>query len=183
LNGSKRSLPSVNALGCRFIPNADNCANLLTIVLVQHRAYCMPFLARDFAGFTRLLVGVTTAVAGDLFAAVYTNDNTGGLHRPGLRLAQIGPLSTNTSGEKSGTVAPLALQDGEVYWLVLVCSAAATVRALQNLAISNLLGFAVGSVSAITHLYTTITGSLPAVLSAESFTSGVGGTPVVYLAP
>lgn len=182
-DGAIRRLIPLSLAGARIVPFAASCSTLSTLPLVANRCYCIPFIARNLANFTRLLLRVTSAAAGNSYIGIYQNDSSLGIDRPGNLVVQTGPISTSTTGEKSATIPSTSLIDGQVYWLVLTSSVLTTLSAVQSAAVLNLLGYIANTNTSIHYIYTTQPGPLPSSLSDASYTAATAAAPALFIAP
>lgn len=144
-----------------------------TIALGANRAYAMAFAAPSSAHMlTGLGLVVTTLAAGTAYIGVAESAvNSSGAFKPGRLLGQ-GSVSTSTTGVKTDTSSYLPrLKPGHVYWLVLISSAAATIRAIGSANILNMLGLSPSDgITPYTWLFNdSLTGPLPSDLSSTSF--------------
>lgn len=167
-------LNPVNA-NTRYIPYVANCTALTTLALAANRIYYIPFVPLKNITLTSLAVEVTTASAGMGQIGVYNTAN----FRPSSLLAYVA-INTGTTGVKSGTVKNLNLKGGQLYWLALINSSAATIRAVAVGGISPILGIATGGAAYNTHYYQAGSGGvLPS--TAGTLTNGTGSIPAIYI--
>lgn len=163
------------------IAGASGCLALGTQALTAARQYFIPFVVAKTATITALRASVTTSVAASTLSfGIYSNSNSGGDDLPGALLASSIAQSSATTGDKTGVVA-LTLTAGTLYWASVICSAAATLRALTLGGIQTALGFTVGATTAVTHLFAAGAGSALPPVAPGSLTEGVTAIPALYL--
>lgn len=163
------------------IAGAGVCLALGTQALTAARQYFIPFVVARTVSITALRITVTTSVNGSTISfGIYSNLNLGGDDLPGVLLASSIAQSSATTGDKTG-VAALVLTAGTLYWASVICSAAATLRALALGGIHSALGFTVGATTAVTHLFAAGAGSALPVTAPGVLTEGVTAIPAVYL--
>lgn len=165
-------------------PFASNAANLGTLALTADRLFAIPYLPSVCANaFTGIGMIVTTAVAGSAYIGVAESArDAGGGWRPGRLLGQSGAINVGTTGDKVDTGFFPNHKAGHIYWLLLTCSSAATVRSLPANGISCPLGFGTGGTGGRPYLQASVAGPLPSDLSAQAFTLGSQGSaaPFIY---
>lgn len=156
---------------------------LTTQALTAARQYFVPVVVPRQVALSGLRLSVTTAAAGTASAGLYANTvDASGNDAPGALLAGITGLDTGTTGDKTGTFsAPALLQPGTLYWVSVIGSAAATLRALAVGSRGTELGRTVNNTTAITYLYAAGSGSTLPATAAATPTAGTGNTPAVYL--
>ena len=153
---------------------------LTTLTLVASRIYFVPFVVPRQVNLTGVRISVTTAATGTASIGIYANAVVSGDDSPGALLASVGNLDTGTTGDKSGSLS-YTLVPGVIYWAALICSAAATVRAVPLAAIQTSLGRQVGVTTAITHLFASGTGSTLPATAPTSLSIGTTAIPAIYL--
>ena len=156
---------------------------LTTLALTAARQYFVPLVVPRAVVLSGLRISVTTASAGSVSAGLYANTtDASGNDSPGALLASVTGLDTGATGDKTGTFAAAAqLQPGTLYWVSLIGSAAATVRALAVGSRGCELGRTVNNTTAITYLYAAGSGSTLPTNAAATPTAGTGSTPALYL--
>lgn len=158
-----------------YIPYATNCTALTTLTLTGNRVYYIPFIPKIDCRITELAVEVTTASSGSGQVGVY---NSNANYRPHTLLGYIS-ISTGTTGVKSGAV-NISLVAGRLYWLAIVNSSGATVRALAVGGIDTILGISTGGTAWNTHYYQSVSSAvLPSPAGAN--TNGTGSVPAIYI--
>lgn len=182
LNSSSQSsggiwhvLNHVNA-NTRYIPYAINSTALTTLGLTANRIYYIPFVPPISITITSLAVEVTTASAGTGRIGIYDTAN----FRPSELIAgSVININTGTTGVKSGTV-NITLMAGKLYWLALINTSAATIRAVAVAGVQTLMGIATGGTAWNTHYFQAGSGGvLPATAGTPS--SGTGALPAIYV--
>jgi hypothetical protein len=164
-------------------PKIAGCGNgtaLTTQALTAARQYFIPFVVPRNITLTSLRTTVTTVQAGSTLSFGIYSNVAGADDAPGALLASVIGQSSAATGDKTGAVS-LVLTAGTLYWASVICSAGATLRAVAVGGVAPALGFTVGAVTAVTHLFaagagSTLPASAPGVLS-----DGVTGIPAVYL--
>lgn len=158
-----------------YIPYAIGCTALTTLALTSNRIYYIPFTPLRNVSLTSLAVEVTTASAGTGQVGVYDSTTN---FRPNSLLASIN-IDTGATGVKSGTVS-LSLTTGQLYWLALINSSAATIRAVAVGGTQAILGIATGGTAWNTHYHQAGSGgTLPSTAGAN--TNGTGSVPAIYI--
>lgn len=164
-------------------PFAGNAQNLGTLALTADRLFAIPYLPSMCANaFTGIGLIVTTSVAGSAYVGVAESVRDSGGWRPGRLIGQSGAINVGTTGDKLDTSFVPNHKVGHLYWLVLTCSSAATIRSLPGNAVSCPLGFGTGSAGGRTYIYATQAGPMPSDLSSLSFVYGppVSQTPFLF---
>lgn len=156
---------------------------LSTQALTASRQYFVPVTVPRAMPLTSLRLSVTTASAGTAAIGIYDNTQDGsGNDTPGNLVASVTGLDTSATGDKTGTIAGgYILQPGVLYWVSLIGSAAATVRALAVGSVQTVLGRTVNNTTAISYLYVAGSGSTLPATASTSLTAGTGSCPAVYL--
>lgn len=164
-------------------PYASNAANLGTLVLTADRLFAIPYLPSVCANaFTGMGMIVTTAVAGTAYIGVAESArDAGGGWRPGRVLGQSGAISVGTTGDKLDTSFWPNHKAGHIYWMLMTCSSAATVRAMPANGISCPTGFGTGGTGGRPYIYAAQPGPIPSDLSATSFTLGAAATSAPFI--
>lgn len=166
-------LNPINA-NTRYIPYAIGSAELTTHTLTANRIYYIPFIPLVNATISSLAVEVTTASAGTGQIGIYDTNN----YRPNTLLASVS-IDTGTTGVKSGSVS-VQLVAGNLYWLALINSSSATIRAVSVTAIPILLGIPTETTTWTTHYYQSGSGgTLPTTANATN--TGTGDVPAIYI--
>jgi hypothetical protein len=176
-------LVTISAASTQFCPYSADGTALITQLMTANRAIFVPFCPGNDMTLTRLLMAVTTLLAGTAYMGIYNNVNTAGVDRPFQKIIGSAGMSTATAAQVSATVGSTTLVKGTVYWLCITCSSAATLRAVSTGAVSTLLGFVASATTARTHIYATIAGALPADASALTYTQGSGNVPALFVGP
>lgn len=164
-------------------PFASNAANLGTLALTADRLYAIPYLPSVCANaFTGMGLIVTTAVAGTAYVGVAESArDAGGGWRPGRVLGQSAGISVGTTGDKSDTSFWPNHKAGHIYWLLLTCSSAATIRSLPANGISCPIGFGTAGTGGRPYLYAAVAGPLPSDLTAQSFSFGASAQAAPFI--
>jgi hypothetical protein len=156
-------------------------APLTTLALTPSRQYFVPLAVPRQTVLSALRISVTTATAGAANFGIYNNTQVNGNDTPGTRVAQIHNVrDTGTTGDKTGYLS-LTLQPGVLYWASLICSAAATIRALPIEAVQTALGRTLGATTVISHLYASGSGSTLPITAPTELTNDTGPCPAIYL--
>lgn len=156
---------------------------LTTQALTAARQYFVPLVVPRQVTLTGLRISVTTAKAGQANLGLYGNAVVGGSDAPGSRIAAItAPLDTGTTGDKTGSFASsVTLDPGTLYWVSLIASVSATLRALAVASVQTALGRAVNGTTVISHLYAAGSGSTLPNPAPTALTNGTGSCPAIYL--
>lgn len=158
-----------------YIPYAIGATALTTLALSTNRIYYIPFVSPINCMITQLAVEVTTASAGTGQIGVYNSNN----FRPFQRLGTPVDINTGTTGVKSGNT-NVSIVAGELYFLALINTAGATIRAVAVGSLHTILGIATGTTAFNTHYFEAGSGGvLPATANASS--SGTGAVPCIYV--
>lgn len=166
-------LNSINT-NTRYIPYAIGSTALTTLSLTANRIYYIPFIPLVNATISSLAIEVTTASAGTGQIGIYNTNN----YRPNTLLASVN-INTGSTGVKSGAV-NVQLIAGNLYWLALINSSSATIRAVAVAGVQTLLGIPTGTTAWITHYYQAGSGgTLPTTANAN--TIGTGNVPAIYI--
>lgn len=160
----------------RYIPYANSSTALTTLGLTANRIYYIPFVPPIDITITSLAVEVTTASAGTGQIGIYNTAN----FRPSKLIAgSVVNINTGTTGVKSDTV-NITLMAGNLYWLALINTSAATIRAVAVAGVQTLMGIATGGTAWNTHYFQAgSNGVLPA--TAGTLSSGTGALPAIYV--
>lgn len=156
---------------------------LTTQALTASRQYFVPISVPRAVILTGLRISVTTASAGSTSVGVYANTtNASGDDAPGGLLGSATGLDTGSTGDKGGTfAAPVLLEPGTLYWVSVIGSAAATLRALPVGAMQTVLGRTVGNTTAIAGLYAAGSGSTMPATAPTTLTGSTGSMFALYL--
>lgn len=176
-----KSIDSINyRLGINLplnnLPYASNGTALTTLTLTANRAYFIPFVSTG-AMITSIYTFVSTAATGNGSVGLYSSNESG---RPLALLSSIS-INTGTTGLKGGSITqPIELAPNIVYYLALVNTGAAAVRAVNAAGLNNILGITNTATAFTTHYYTTSTGGvLPSIIS--TLTDGTGNVPAIFI--
>lgn len=162
------------------IAGATTSLALTTLALTAARQYFIPFVVAKTVTLTALRTTITTALAGTLSFGIYSNATLSGDDVPGTLLASSTGQSSGTTGDKTGAVA-ITLTAGTLFWVSVICSAAATLRAVAIGGTATSLGFTVGATTAVTHLFVAGSGSTLPGTAPGGLTEGTTAVPAVYL--
>jgi hypothetical protein len=156
---------------------------LTTRALTAAGQYFVPLSVPRAVILTGLRISVTTASAGSASVGVYANTtDASGNDAPGALLASATGLDTGSTGNKDGAfAAPVLLEPGTLYWVSVIGSAAATLRALPVGAMQTVLGRTVGKTTAITGLYAAGSGSTMPATAAATLSASTGSMFALYL--
>lgn len=156
---------------------------LTTQALTAARQYFVPLVVPRAVVLSGLRISVTTASAGSASVGLYANTtDASGNDSPGTLLVSATGLGTGATGNKDGGFsAPVLLEPGALYWVSVIGSAAATLRALAVGSSDTALGRTVNNTTAITYLYAAGSGSTLPATAAATPTAGTGNTPALYL--
>ncbi|WP_162910161.1 hypothetical protein [Azohydromonas sediminis] len=155
---------------------------LTTLALTASRQYFIPFSLPRTLLLEALRISVTTASAGSASVGVYANTNISGDDAPGELLASASGLNVGTTGNKDGALTlPDLCRPGSIYWASIICSSAATVRALAIASVQPSLGRVSNSNSAVTYLYAAGSGSTMPNTAPDVLTNGTGSCPAIYM--
>jgi hypothetical protein len=109
---------------------------LTTGAVTANRLYAFPFICPKQITLDRIAINVTTLLAGNARLGIY---NDSGNCYPGSLILDAGAVSTGTIGIKSLTISQ-SLTAG-LKWLVLVASAAVTLRSFAITGLKPILGW------------------------------------------
>ncbi len=172
----------VTLANSRILPMSATGTALTTLALTANRMYCVPFVLSKSLAFVNFVLSVTAFVAGTAYVAVYGNTVASGRSRPGNKLFESSGLNVGGSnGDKVSSGTGGTLTAGTVYWLVVTCSSAAKVRAVDVGALASILGRTANATTLISHIYATQAAPMPADASGLSYTAGTGVVPAMYL--
>lgn len=161
-----------------YIPYAIGQTALTTLALTASRIYLIPFVAQARVNLTQLAIEVTTSSAGTAAVGIY--DTNVATFRPNNLLGSISGLDTGSTGVKSGSLSPvITLEFGRLYWLALVASAAATIRAVAVGSLLTTMGIATGGTAWNSHYYAS--GSSLTNPAPTSLTNATGTVPAIYV--
>jgi hypothetical protein len=153
---------------------------LTTLTLTASRLYFIPLIVPRAVTLTGLRISVTTAATGAAAIGIYGNTTVSGNDAPGSLLTSVTGLNIGTTGDKTGTLS-YTLKIGTLYWVCMIASAAATIRALAANSVQTALGRVANSTSAVSYLYASGSGSTLPSTAPTSLTAGTGTTPAIYL--
>lgn len=151
-----------------------------TQAVTASRQYFIPFVVPRPVTLTGLSISVTTALAGTASVGIYGNAQVSGYDAPGSLLASATGINTGTTGDKTGALS-LTLAPGTIYWASLICSAAATLRALLVGSIQTSLGRPLGTASIVNCLFAAGSGSTLPATAPTSLSNSTGNLPAIYL--
>lgn len=164
-----------------YIANCVNALALTTGAATANVLRALPFVAPARGGtLDRLAFNVTTLLAGNARIGLYKNVSESNLY-PQTLLFDSGDISTATAGVKTASLAQ-DLEPGALYWVAIVGSAAATMRALavggcsHILGTTNALGTAPTVGISVAHAY----GALPATFTGGG--AAITAVPIPALA-
>ena len=157
-----------------------NGTALTTQALTAARQYFVPFTVPRRTTLTGLRLSVTTAATGLASIGLYGNTQVAGDDAPGSLLASVTGLNTGSTGDKTGSL-NVTLLSGQLYWVSLIASAAATVRALSVAGVQAALGRTPNNTTVISHLYAAGSGSTLPATAPTTLTAGTGNCPAIYL--
>jgi len=158
-----------------------NGTALTTLALTASRQYFIPLSVPRKVTLTGLRMSVTTAVTGTAAIGIYGNTVVGSDDAPGALLASVTGLNTGATGDKTGTLS-FTLQAGTLYWVSMIASAAATVRALAVASRGAELGRTANNTTITSYLYAAGTGSTLPSTAPTTLTAAAGvATPAIYL--
>jgi hypothetical protein len=152
---------------------------MTTGALTTNRLYAVPFISPKAITLDRIGINVTTLGSGASARLGIYVDN-GNLY-PGSLLLDAGTVDMSTTGVKTITISQ-ALSANTLYWLVLVCNVAATIRAIAATGMVTVLGVSSGLGTAWnTHLYVSFTyASLPSTFPSSP-TVATAATPGIFV--
>lgn len=152
-----------------------------TIGLTADRLYAIPFVAPAYCDLTGLGLVVTTLAAGTAYIGVAESVRSGGTYKPGRLLGQ-GSVNVGSTGIKTDTAsyAPKLLA-GHLYWMLMTCSSAATIRALASANLAPILGIGPDALTPYTWMFVAQGGPIPADLSGLTWTLPTPGLTVPHL--
>jgi hypothetical protein len=153
---------------------------LTTLALTASRQYFLPLVVPRNVTLTGLRISVTTLSSGTASIGIYGNTVVNGDDAPGELLASVTGLNTGTTGDKTGALS-YTLQAGTLYWVSLISSAAATVRALAVASRGAELGRTVNNTTVISYLYAAGSGSTLPETAPTALTAGTGVCPAIYI--
>lgn len=143
-----------------------------------------PFVLGRAMAFTRIGLQIAVAAAGTARAAVYNNNATAGIDRPGTLVVQSADLDTGTTGQKLSVVASTTLNAGQVYWVAMSASNNPSQSAMQSTGADTVLGLTTAG-AVINGLSATQATPFPADMSAATYAllTGQVSLPALLLAP
>lgn len=134
-----------------------------------------PFMVGEDTSFDSIAIEITTGVAGNARIGIY-EDN--GLGYPGVLLVDSGNLDTSSAALKNAAITQ-TLKKHVLYWLVLVTSAAPTLRTqlgtINILGLPSTIGGTVTSIWAVSFTF----AALPNPFSASA--TATTGNPPIFL--
>lgn len=151
-----------------FSPAQVNLTTISTGAAVADRLYAVPFTSTFAGGISGAGIIVTTAVAGSAYVGVAESYRDSNGWRPGRLIGQTSALDLSTTGTKVDTSFTPKMKAGHIYWMLLTCSSAATIRFISTSNARNMLGFE-SSGQGKTYIYATQAGPIPSDLSSTSF--------------
>lgn len=156
---------------------------LATLVVPAARQYFVPLVVPRQVTLSGLRINVTTASAGTANAGIYSNTVVASEDSPGILLASTAPaFSVGATGDKTSNFASnYTLQPGTLYWASVICSAAATLRAVPIASVQTSLGRQVNGSNVISHLWVAGSGSTLPTTASTSLTAGTGNIPAIFL--
>jgi hypothetical protein len=120
-------------------------------------------------------------LAGTASIGIYGNTVVSGSDTPGSLLASVTGLDTGTTGDKTGSLS-YTLTAGTLYWVSMICSAAATIRAMAVAGQQASLGRIANSTAVTSCLYAAGSGSTLPSTAPTTLTSAAGiAVPAIYL--
>lgn len=153
---------------------------LTTLAITANRIYWIPLAVPNQQNITGLRLSVTTALAGATAQiGIYSNTIVAGDDIPNQLLTAVTNLDLGTTGDKTGSINH-NLNPGTLYWIAVVATGGATLRALAVGSIQTILGRQVNNTGAITHLFSN-GSSLPSNAPTSGYSSGTGSLPAIYL--
>lgn len=111
---------------------------------------------------------------------VYDNTVVAGSDSPGNLIVSATGINVGTTGDKTGAVSAV-LQANTLYWVSLIASSAATVRALTVAAVQSVLGRTPNAATAVTYLYAAGAGSTLPATAPTTLTAATAALPAIYL--
>jgi hypothetical protein len=160
------------------VAGAIGSSALGTLLLTVNRVYFIPVSFSRSTYLSSLGVSVTTGVAGTATIGIYDSVLDGSADRPNQKLAEVTGLSLAAIAEVTAA-SEYTLSQGTLYWLAIVGSSAATIRAATEAAMKANFGLLAASASMITHTYFDGPGGLPATISSVS--NQTGNAPAILM--
>jgi len=154
------------------VPYAIGATAATALVLTANRCYFLPFLVTTPRTITYAAIQVTTLKAGTGYIGLYDITTT---RKPYNRIWMSSDLNMGSTGEKSDT--PNIVLPPSMYWLALVSSSAATVRAMAIQSGRHLAITLSGTTHTIGYYYSN--ASLPTDASEVSFTALTATAPAI----
>jgi hypothetical protein len=150
-----------------------------TLVMVADRLYAIPFITPAYTDeLTGIALVVTTVATGTAYVGIAESARSAGGYRPGRLLGQA-QIDTSTSGIKSDTVNYVPrLRTGHLYWALITCTAAPTVRGITYQAATPMMGIGTDGINTWNMLYKTQAGPIPSDLSADAFSAVTAGSTI-----
>lgn len=109
---------------------------LTTVAPTINVLRAVPFWTGRAIALDRIAINVTSLTAGNMRLGIYADDGNG---YPGALVADLGAVDVGTTGVKEITISR-ALNANTLYWLAIVGSAAATIRAIAGTSCYPILG-------------------------------------------
>lgn len=152
-----------------------------TISLTANRLYAVPFYAPSHCDLTGVGLVVTTLAAGTAYIGVAESVRAGAAYKPGRLLGQ-GSVDVGSTGVKTDTASYAPnLQAGHLYWMLLTCTSAATIRALASANLVSSLGMGTDAITPYTWMYVAQAGPIPADLSGLTWQLPTAGATCPHL--
>lgn len=143
-----------------------------TLTLTANRIYWIPFSVDRDVYITEVAINVTASGTGTAYVGLYNSDDR---FQPYQQIWVSSDINVGTAGVRAVTNnLPVALSVG-VYWFALVCTSAATVRAI---ALASLRALALPNLGTANLCYWYTSGSsLPTTAPTSGYTGATGATP------
>lgn len=152
-----------------------------TIGLTANRLYAVPFYAPSHCDLTGVGLVVTTLAAGTAYVGVAESVRVGGAYKPGRLLGQ-GSLDAGSTGIKTDTASYVPkLHAGHLYWMLLTCTSAASIRALASANLVSSLGIGTDALTPYTWMFVAQAGPIPADLSGLTWSLPTPGLTCPHL--
>lgn len=139
----------------------------------------IPFIVPKTITVDRIAINVTTLLTGNVRFGIY-RDN--GLGYPGSLVLDGGAVSTATAGVKSVAINQV-LNGGQLYWLAIVSSAAATLRCFSVASMNPILGFdnTLGTAPGLFYSVAFTYAALPATFTAGATFGTAVPIPAIFV--
>ena len=154
------------------VPYAVCATSATTLGLTGNRCYFLPFLVTTPLKITYAAIQVTTLSTGTGYIGLYDITTA---RKPYNRLWMSSGLDMGSTGEKSDM--PNIVLPPSMYWLALVSSSAAEVRAINIASLRHLAITLSGNAHTIGYYYSN--ASLPTDASGVSFTALANKAPAI----